>query len=212
MKGNEPLIHPVVQLLNESMKPEPFVGYMAMILPLCLNVILRFRNYNKSTWWKAPTFMFYMAIAGFILISFALFICMNRPALVAAILSCIWVIWMRLVGWQRTKETIRQHHLLFALSSISLFILISGAILAINIKKAEEGDRRLLIWNVTTKAIMESPIGGTGINSFPTVYARTQAAYFNSGIASEKEMINAICPNVAHNEYLQIGLNRQNLG
>lgn len=53
---------------------------------------------------------------------------------------------------------------------------------------------------------MENPVNGTGIGSFPTVYARTQANYFKSGIASEKEKINAICPTVAYNEYLLIGL------
>lgn len=204
--GNEPSTHPLLNLLHESMRPEPFVGYMAIILPICLNCFLRFRNCNKLAWWETRTFLFYLSIIGTILISTALLLSLNRPVWVAAILSCLWVIWMRMIGWRRTKEAINRHQRLFAFSSIFFFILISGIILTLNIKKADAGNRRLLIWNVTTKAIVENPINGTGIGSFPTVYARTQANYFKSETASENEKINAICPTVAYNEYLLIGL------
>lgn len=72
--------------------------------------------------------------------------------------------------------------------------------------KAQAGDRRLLIWNITTQAIMEHPVTGIGIGGFPATYAKEQSAYFETDTASSKEKQTATCPQYAYNEYLQIGL------
>ena len=53
---------------------------------------------------------------------------------------------------------------------------------------------------------MRHPVAGTGIGGFPATYAQVQSAYFETDIASHKEKQNAICPQYAYNEYLQIGL------
>ena len=72
--------------------------------------------------------------------------------------------------------------------------------------KAQAGDRRLLIRNITTQAIMEHPVTGIGIGGFPATYAKEQSAYFETDTASSKEKQTATCPQYAYNEYLQIGL------
>lgn len=113
---------------------------------------------------------------------------------------------MRLIGWKQTKEAIQNHIQLFAISSIILFVAITAVILVGNIQKAQAGDRRLLIWNITTQAIMEHPVTGIGIGSFPATYAKEQSAYFETDTASSKEKQTATCPQYAYNEYLQIGL------
>ena len=64
----------------------------------------------------------------------------------------------------------------------------------------------MLMWNVTTKAILEQPVTGTGLGGFPTSYAKSQADYFSSGKASDMERLAACCPRFAFNEYLQMGL------
>ena len=71
----------------------------------------------------------------------------------------------------------------------------------IDIQKAQAGDRRLLIWNITTQAIMEHPVTGIGIGSFPATYAKEQSAYFETDTASSKEKQTATCPQYAYNEY-----------
>ena len=156
--------------------------------------------------WESRTFLFYFSILGAVLIITALLFKINQPVWIAAILSGIWVCWTRMIGWKQTKETIQQHIKLFAISSIILFVIVAAIILAGNIQKAQAGDRRLLIWNITTQAIMEHPITGTGIGGFPATYAKEQSAYFGTDIASSKEKQTAICPRYAYNEYLQIGL------
>lgn len=201
-----PSTHPVFSLLQISLEPEPFLGYIAVVFPICLNTMLRLKNCDKSAWWDPHTFLFYFSAFGTLFITIALFSNMNRPAWISAILSGIWVCWMRMIGWKQTKETIQEHNKLFAISSISLFVILTGIVLAGNIKKAQIADRRLLIWNVTTKAIMEHPMSGIGIGNFPKTYAQTQACYFDTETASRKEKLTAICPRYAYNEYLQIGL------
>ena len=162
-----PITHPVFKLLEISLKPEPFYGYIAVIFPICLNTLLRFKNCDKIALWESRTFLFYFSILGAVLIITALLFKINQPVWIAAILSGIWVCWTRMIGWKQTKETIQQHIKLFAISSIILFVIVAAIILAGNIQKAQAGDRRLLIWNITTQAIMEHPITGTGIGGFP---------------------------------------------
>lgn len=206
INDNEPLTHPVFKMLQDAVSPEPFAGYVAVLLPICLNTMLRFKNCNKSEWWETRTFLFYISSLGTILVLTALLFRINSPAWIAAILSSSWVCWMRLIGWSRTKNWIKQHHRSFAVSSIFLIFILTGMALWVSMAKSETGSQRLLIWNVTTKAIMEHPLSGTGLGGFPVTYAQTQSAYFKSTIASDIEKQNAICPEYAKNEYLQIGL------
>lgn len=201
-----PITHPVFRLLETSLKPEPFYGYIAVIFPVCLNTLLRFKNCDKVALWESRTFLFYFSILGAALIITALLFKTDQPVWMAAILSGIWVCWMKMIGWKQTKEAIQKHIQLFAISSIILFVIIAAIILIGNIQKAQAGDRRLLIWNITTQAIMEHPVTGTGIGGFPTTYAKGQSAYFETDTASSKEKQTATCPRYAYNEYLQIGL------
>lgn len=201
-----PPTHPVFKMLKESINPEPFDGYIAVTLPICLNMALRLKGCNKLTWWKTRTFLYYLATISTITICIALSFETNHSIWVAGIISCIWVCWMRLIGWNKTKERIKQHNKLFAISSIVLFFIIAGVAMLGNISRASAGDRNLLVWNVTTKAIMEHPLTGTGLGGFRTTFAQAQAAYFASDIASEEEKAAATCPEYAYNEYLQMGL------
>lgn len=201
-----PITHPVFRLLETSLKPEPFYGYIAVIFPVCLNTLLRFKNCDKIALWKSRTFLFYFSILGSTLIITTLIFKTDQPVWLAALLSGIWVCWMRLIGWKQTKEAIQKHIQLFAISSIILFVAITAVILVGNIQKAQAGDRRLLIWNITTQAIMEHPVTGIGIGGFPATYAKEQSAYFETDTASSKEKQTATCPQYAYNEYLQIGL------
>lgn len=206
LNENEPLTHPVFKMLKEAVSPEPFTGYVAVLLPVCLNTMLRFKNSSKSECWETRTFLFYLSSLGTILVVIVLSLRINSPAWVAAILSSAWVCWMRLIGWSRTRNWIKRHSCCFAVSSICFIFILTGMALWVSMAKSETGSQRLLIWNVTTKAIMERPLSGTGLGGFPVMYAQTQSAYFKSAIASDIEKQNAICPVYAKNEYLQIGL------
>ena len=104
-----PITHPVFRLLETSLKPEPFYGYIAVIFPVCLNTLLRFKNCDKIALWKSRTFLFYFSILGSTLIITTLIFKTDHPVWLAALLSGIWVCWMRLIGWKQTKEAIQIH-------------------------------------------------------------------------------------------------------
>ena len=130
-----PITHPVFRLLETSLKPEPFYGYIAVIFPVCLNTLLRFKNCDKIALWKSRTFLFYFSILGSTLIITTLIFKTDQPVWLAALLSGIWVCWMRLIGWKQTKKAIQKHIQLFAISSIILFVAITAVILVGNIQK-----------------------------------------------------------------------------
>lgn len=102
-----PITHPVFRLLETSLKPEPFYGYIAVIFPVCLNTLLRFKNCDKIALWKSRTFLFYFSILGSTLIITTLIFKTDQPVWLAALLSGIWVCWMRLIGWKQTKKPYR---------------------------------------------------------------------------------------------------------
>lgn len=183
-----------------------FSGYLAIILPLCLNKLFRLRNCDKTAWWETRTLLYYLSWAGFILILITLPGSMDHPAWMAACISCIWVCWMRLIGWEKTKCIIKKHTKLFIAFFIFSFLFMAGIPEIERLTNIGSPEKRILMWNITAKAIMKHPLTGTGLGSFPTVYAKTQSAYFTSGQATDAEMKIAECPNFAYNEYLHMGL------
>lgn len=84
-----PITHPVFRLLETSLKPEPFYGYIAVIFPVCLNTLLRFKNCDKIALWESRTFLFYFSILGATLIITALLFKTDQPVWMAAALTCI---------------------------------------------------------------------------------------------------------------------------
>ncbi len=117
------------------------MAIIAVIFPVCLNTLLRFKNCDKIALWKSRTFLFYFSILGSTLIITTLIFKTDQPVWLAALLSGIWVCWMRLIGWKQTKKAIQKHIQLFAISSIILFVAITAVILVGNIQKAQAGDR-----------------------------------------------------------------------
>ena len=91
-------------------------------------------------------------------------------------------------------------------SCIVLFIVISGLPTLGSVFSTEKSANRMLMWNVTTQAILNKPVTGTGLGGFPVSFAQTQADYLASTKASDTERMAATCPPFAFNDYLQIGL------
>lgn len=95
--------HPLFNGSGLEFSPGPFSGYLAIVLPLCLNVALRFRDCDKIAWWETRTMLFYLAVFGIIIILIALPGGLSRPAWLAAIASCSWVFFLRKSGWKILK-------------------------------------------------------------------------------------------------------------
>lgn len=184
----------------------PFSGYLAAILPLCLNLALRFRDCDKITWWETRTMLFYLSVFAIVLIPIALFCGGSRPAWLAAVASCCWVFCLRKSGWELLKKKVIKHNKIVIIGGVILFLVAAGLPTLGGIFIPGKPASRMLMWNVTTKAILNKPFTGTGLGGFPTSFAQTQAEYFNSGNASDTERLAASYPRYAYNDYLQIGL------
>ena len=204
--GNPAEDHPLFNGSGLIFNPGPFSGYLAIVLPLCLNLALRFRDCDKIAWWETRTMLFYLSVIGILIILIALPGGASRPAWLAAVASCCWVFFLRKSGWKILKQRVIMHSKTVVIVCALLFLGIAGLPTLGSFIHPDQSASRLLMWNVTTKAILEQPVTGTGLGGFSTSYAKTQADYFSSGKASDMERQAACCPRFAFNEYLQMGL------
>ena len=202
LHGFEGSNHSLFRLTGDFYNPGPYSGYLALVLPVCLWMILR----------QTKMYLYYLAWITLLAIIVVLPAGMSRTAWIAAALSCTWVYWEQRIGWKKTKTYIYEFQTLTIISSVLVLISVAGALTGIFLLKKDSANGRLLLWKITEQAIMEQPWTGTGLGGFPAAYAETQAQYFASGEASETEMMVAGCPEYGFNEFLQIGLEQGLVG
>lgn len=206
LHGYEGSNHSLFNLTGDFYNPGPYSGYLALVLPVCLWMILKYGGSKKMGWLQTRIYLYYLAWVTLLAIVVVLPAGMSRTAWIAAAVSCGWVYWVQQIGWDKTIHYIKGHRALSILFSILILTLVAGASAGIYVLKKDSANGRLLLWKVTGQAIMEQPWTGTGLGGFPAAYAEKQAEYFASGKASETEMLVAGCPEYGFNEFLQIGL------
>lgn len=202
--------HPLFRLTGSFFNPGPYSGYLAVILPICFGLLLRsgrLRTKGKGAVCSSPSGRLYL----FSRICILPMICilpagMSRSAWLAALVACAWVYWADRVGWKKSIGWVHGHPLHTWLVSIVLAATLSvGLIFLYHLKKGS-ADGRLLMWKITTAAILRNPWGGVGLGGFPAAYADEQAAYFAAAERPLEEQGVAGCPEYAFNEYLQLAL------
>lgn len=196
LHGWENSNHSLFRLTGDFYNPGPYSGYLAMVLPICMWMVLQ--PVRKG--------LCYLAWATLLAIITVLPAGMSRTAWIAAAVSCIWVYWMERVGWEKTKQYIHKSRIRSVFFFILVLVSVTGMLAGIYMLKKDSANGRLLLWKVTGQAITKQPWSGTGLGGFPAAYAEAQAEYFTSGKASEAEMAVAGCPEYGFNEFLQIGL------
>lgn len=212
LHGLEGSNHSLFRLTGDFYNPGPYSGYLAIVLPVCLWMILQFNDCKKEGRRQTKIYLYYLAWITLLAIVIVLPAGMSRAAWIAAVVSCVWVYWQQRIGWEKTKQYINKHRTLSTLSSILILISIASALAGVYLLKKDSANGRLLLWKVTGQAIMEQPWTGTGLGGFPAAYAEAQAAYFSSGNASDTERMVAGCPEYGFNEFLQIGLEQGIVG
>ncbi|MDL2278278.1 O-antigen ligase family protein [Parabacteroides sp. OttesenSCG-928-G07] len=198
--------HGRFRLTGSFYNPGPYSGFLAIILPIALDVVLRIGTLKKKPWWHFTTVLYYTAWMCLIGILLVLPAGMSRSAWLAALISCGWVYWLRRIGWRKTRTIAQGYKRLFLIgSTLCLVGLIIGIYGLYQLKK-DSADGRLLMSKITAQAILDRPVTGAGLGGFPAAFAEEQARYFSSGKASPTEQFVAGAPEYAFNEYLQIGL------
>lgn len=204
--------HALFNVTGDFYNPGPFSGFLAIILPLCLWSILKFKTYKTKNWLRIEAYLYYLAWIGLLTIVVVMPAGMSRTAWIATFVSCAWVYWEECLGWQKTKSFFKKYHIL------SISALLAGCILIVGISifmyqfKQASADGRFFLWKITTNALMEHPLRGVGMGGFRAAYADAQAKYFASGEGTLTEMMIAGCPDSAFNEFLHMGLEQGFLG
>lgn len=201
LQGETVSNHTLFRLTGSFYNPGPYSGFLAMVLPIGLWIVLTFQKLTSYIGWLCVGIILIVLPAG-----------MSRTAWIAAAIACGWVYWMEGIS-QQQKETLyiryERHALLY---TMGILLLAGGSAILLYGMKRESAEGRLLLWKVTAQAIAEQPLTGTGLGGFPAAFAEAQSQYFSSGNATEEEKWVAGCPAYAFNEYLQIGLEQGILG
>ena len=202
--GYFPLKHALFKTTGSFLNPGPYGGFIALVLPLTLYSWLTFKLKSK---WIGYLFLF----AG-VLCMMVLPATLSRTAWIAAIAGCLVVLLSdkRIIVKSRLFWRHRKKECIIGVSILSLFLAI--AVYGVYYLKKDSADGRLFMWKVTTFAIKESPVKGTGLGGFPAAYANAQMSYFENGKASETEKLVAGSPEYAFNEYLQLFLEQGLIG
>lgn len=196
--GLLPSFHSLFKLTGSFYNPGPLGGYIAMGLPIAVDMLLGISRRPLGT----PTSKIIRCAlyASLSIMAMALPSTMSRTAWVAAAVSVTYV----LCGRGRiqpiiSKTGIRPRILAMA----SAVLAVAAGILLWHIKR-DSAMGRLLLWKISWRAIMDSPISGH--DSFAEAYGLAQENYFAQGGATEAERLVAGSPDYAFNEYLQIGV------
>lgn len=195
--------HSLFRLTGTFFNPGPYSGYLAVILPIALGVLLKQSVRN---------ILYYFAAACIIAILVVLPAGMSRSAWIAAAGSCAWVYAMYRLDWERIKNRWKQHKMYYIAGGLSFCVAALVGLSYLYSLKKDSADGRFVMWKVTAQAIQEQPFRGVGLGGFPAAYAKAQAEYMTSGKATAQEKLVAGCPEYAFNEYLQIGLEQGLLG
>ena len=209
LHGFEGSNHSLFKLTGDFYNPGPYSGYLAIVLPVCLWMILEWGKEKRVHSHASLRYLGWICLLAIIVVLPA---GMSRTAWIAAAVSCGWVYWVQRIGWEKTKRYMNGNRTLTIVSSILILISIAGSLAGIYLLKKDSANGRLLLWKVTGQAIKEQPWTGTGTGGFPAAYTEAQAEYFTSGKASETEMMVAGCPEYGFNEFLQIGLEQGLVG
>lgn len=185
---------------------EAYSGYLALLLPLCLSVSCYYRSCKKLQWWRMTTLLYYTASVSSVLIVIALVLSANRIAWMAAIISSVWVVWMRLSIHQKIKERWKLSHRSFTaitVIGVVLLLVVAGSVGLMNNRKVNE---KIPLWRVTTAIATDNPVLGTGLGGFPNAVLRLQNQSMNetSFYRTALPAHSVTEPLYVHNEYLQI--------
>lgn len=194
--GIYPSNHSLFVLTGTFYNPGPYSGYLAAVLPIALYRML-VSNGKKD---RLSVVQYYFSMCVLLLICCVLPAGMSRAAWFASLISCGYVV-LR-VYRVKVKSFVSKHR--YAVSGV----LIIGALLASSayFMKRDSADGRLLIWKITSQAIVSSPWGEENGRTFSAIYGDAQERYFANCEYSESEAWVAGTPDFAFNEFLQIAV------
>ena len=183
--------HALFTLTGSFYNPGPYSGYLALVLPLAVNELIRYSLLKGLP--------FYTALTVTLLIICVLPAGMSRAAWLAAGVSVVFLLdrWLGLhrlfvpKGWRAR------------LVAAVCLIVIAASAAGMYLMKKDSADGRLLVWKISLSEAMKHPVGWIDGRTFSAVYGEAQEEYFSrNGYTDEEERV-AEVPDFAFNEYIQ---------
>lgn len=196
--------HHLFCLTGSFYNPGPYSGYLAVILPLALDMVLKYRSYTYLWPLSKKNLLYWFSTVTVVVVITILPAGMSRSAWIAAGVSCAWIAWIRLSGREKLLELWNRYSRYRLVAIVCVSLILIGGIAGAYLLKKDSADGRAFMWKIAAKVITENPVEGTGLGGFSTPYALAQETYFASGEASYTEKLVAGTPDYLFNEYLQL--------
>lgn len=205
--GYYPSHHSGFKMTGSFFNPGPYTGYLICVFPVALGCYLyrdrmdKVMFSNKYLPWFKLKFLGseiagllnvlifdYLLLVGVFSILLVLPASQSRAAWLAVIISSGFLFWIRYDFYLKIQGYFDS--LLKKMIVLVLFIgvVIFGASGLYSFKK-DSADGRLLIWEVTSKVIIDYPILGIGYDRFGAHYMNYQAEYFLEHGEHGEEMV-----------------------
>lgn len=185
--------HSLYALTGSFYNPGPYMGYLAMVLPVCVYVYYTIKRTSMNV------LKYGAGIVGLMILCL-LPSGMSRSAWVAAIVSVGYV--MAMHHREKLNMFLRNHWKGLLIGGVVLTVFACGAYYL----KKDSADGRLLMWKVAARAVCERPWTGYGWDYVAGAYGDAQETYFVNGESTATEAHVAGSPEYVFNEYLQVAM------
>jgi hypothetical protein len=176
--------------------------FIAVLIPLCVNGIIRFFKTSKKNITEIPTFFLYFYSGALLFFLYILIKGGNHEAWVSAGVGSLWVIGFRLKQKQLPPKISKVSKIIYAVAVVALCAFAYQS--AKSYAQTKEGRERILVWKVTKNLLKEdNPLIGHGYGTFSMRYAYEQGLYLKSDKANKDDIIYASAPLNSGSGYLQ---------
>jgi tetratricopeptide (TPR) repeat protein len=179
--------------------PGAYAGYLAVVSPLILSVLLLYRRNRKAE------NMFYFLTVCFVFSIFMLLFSRSRGAWLACGLGCLLVLNDRFSLFRKTLDVLHTPVRKFIAIVVLLTVASTGAH-ALYRFKADSTLGRVLVWKISASTPHGNRLWGNGTGYFEADYGKWQSDYFAASGGTESERYVADYVTCAYNEFLEIAL------
>ena len=194
LMGLWPSGHSLYRLTGSFYNPGPYMGYLALSLPLCLHEWMRpaqgFARWRQRAAMTAAALILCLLPAG-----------MSRAAWAAATAAAGYVLWMH--HRKRILRGMRRHRQRAVVCLAAGVLVLAAAAAGAYLMKKDSADGRRLMWKVAAQAVCRRPWTGCGWHRVAGAYGDAQEAYFAAGRGTPAEERVAGSPEYVFNEYLR---------
>ena len=188
--------HNLFKVTGSFFNPGPYSGYLVSVFPVALGILLfsKSSSLEESLDKHEDKRVDFQAVKKYIALICVVTILLILPAggSRVAFLSLLGST-LYLLSAKEKVHRIWEDHVQPYVKKWVLYIIITITIIAsvvgLYIIKKGSADGRLLIWKITTIAIIEQPLWGHGIDKFKSFYMDYQAKYFGDNHQSSETIV-----------------------